>query len=137
MHIASDSHMDRDYIRSLITALDLIRDYKIDRTKKFTSNKTGSLKWIVTEYENLRILRIIETDKTIFVLTKSRTRLENTVENILGYYYDLDEVPKAYSEIPYDNFVNRIWLITIMNDTRNVIMIMTNLWNYIQLGCRI
>lgn len=95
MYIASDSHLDSNYFRALITNLDLIEDYKNDRIKKFNSNKIGSLKWIVTEYDNLRLLRIIETDKTIFVLTKSKTRLENTVENILGYYYDLDDIPKS------------------------------------------
>ncbi len=55
----------------------------------------GKLKWIVLEYDYLRILKIHELDKTIFVLIKSNTQLEHTVDNILGYYYDMDEIPKS------------------------------------------
>ena len=53
------------------------------------------IKWIVLEYDNLRILKIYENDKVIFVLINSNTQLEHTVDNILGYYYDLDEIPKS------------------------------------------
>ena len=55
----------------------------------------GNIKWIVVEYENIRILKIYESTKTIFVLIKSNTLLQHTVDNILGYYYDLDEIPKS------------------------------------------
>jgi hypothetical protein len=47
------------------------------------------------EYDKIRILKIFEEDKTIFVLINSNTQLEHTVDNILGYYYDLDETPKS------------------------------------------
>ena len=57
--------------------------------------KLGKIKWIVMEYEKIRILKIYEYDKTVFVLINSDTQLEHTVDNILGYYYDLDEIPKS------------------------------------------
>lgn len=55
----------------------------------------GKLKWIVTGYENLTILKIQESSKSIFFLIKSNIQLEHTVDKILAYYYDLDEIPKS------------------------------------------
>ncbi|MEJ7641305.1 MAG: hypothetical protein WKF36_03815 [Candidatus Nitrosocosmicus sp.] len=55
----------------------------------------GKLKWVVLEHENLRVLKIIEKDKIVVVLVNSNTKLQHTIDNILGYYYDLDEVPKS------------------------------------------
>ena len=55
----------------------------------------GKIKWGVTEYDKIRILKIFEEGKTIFVLINSNTQLEHTVDNILGYYYDLDDIPKS------------------------------------------
>ena len=43
----------------------------------------------------LIIFKIFEEGKTIFVLINSNTKLEQTVDNILGYYYDLDDIPKS------------------------------------------
>ncbi len=56
---------------------------------------TGDIAEKILEYERIRILKIYEFDKTIFVLINSNTQLEHTVDNILGYYYDLDEIPKS------------------------------------------
>ena len=50
---------------------------------------------IVIEFERMRILKIFEEDQIIYVLINSNTQLEHTVDNILGYYYDLDEIPKS------------------------------------------
>jgi hypothetical protein len=55
----------------------------------------GKLKWIVLECENLRILKIYESDKIVFVLINSNTSLEHTIENILGHYYEMDEIAKS------------------------------------------
>ena len=67
----------------------------IEKMKQDGKSILGELKWIVLQYDNLRILKIHEHDKTIFVLINSNTQLEHTVDNILGYYYDLDETPKS------------------------------------------
>ena len=37
----------------------------------------GKLKWVVVEYENIKILKIYESNKTIFVLIKSNTSLQH------------------------------------------------------------
>jgi hypothetical protein len=59
------------------------------------NNSLGKIKWVVMEYDKIRILKIFENDKIIFVLINSNTQLEHTVDNILGYYYDLDEIPRS------------------------------------------
>ena len=62
-----------------------------------TSDKLGILKWKITEYEKIRILQIFENDKIVVVLIKSNTSLDETVDNILGYYYEEEdnEIPKS------------------------------------------
>ena len=106
LYVAKNSNIDKNYVDSIIVpALGLnmnhIRDDKKYQTEKIlhtaiVNNSTlGRLKWVVLEYENLRILKIYEFEKTIFVLINSNTQLEHTVDNILGYYYELDDVPKS------------------------------------------
>jgi hypothetical protein len=102
LYIAKNSNLDRDYVDSIINELDF--NTSIENEKLTTENAKlegksksilGKIKWIVLEYDNLRILKIYENDKVIFVLINSNTQLEHTVDNILGYYYDLDEIPKS------------------------------------------
>ena len=106
LYVAKNSNIDKNYIDSIIVpALGLnmnhIRDDKKYQTEKIlhtaiVNNSTlGRLKWVVLEYENFRILKIYEFEKTVFVLINSNTQLEHTVDNILGYYYELDDVPKS------------------------------------------
>ena len=106
LYVAKNSNIDKNYVDSIIVpALGLnmnhIRDDKKYQTEKIlhtaiVNNSTlGRLKWVVLEYENLRILKIYEFEKAVFVLINSNTQLEHTVDNILGYYYELDDVPKS------------------------------------------
>lgn len=106
LYVAKNSNIDKNYVDSIIVpALGLnmnhIRNDKKYQTEKvmhttMVNNSTlGRLKWVVLEYENLRILKIYEFEKTICVLINSNTQLEHTVDNILGYYYELDDVPKS------------------------------------------
>ena len=106
LYVAKNSNIDKNYVDSIIVpALGLnmnhIRNDKKYQTDKvmhttMVNNSTlGRLKWVVLEYENLRILKIHEFEKTVFVLINSNTQLEHTVDNILGYYYDLDDIPKS------------------------------------------
>jgi hypothetical protein len=43
------------------------------------------------------ILQIIDKNKIVVVLIKSNTSLDETVDNILGYYYEEEEhdIPKS------------------------------------------
>lgn len=100
LYIAKNSKIDRSYVDSIVNDLNLnmsVENEKltIEKIKQDSKNILGKIKWIVLEYDNLRILKIHEHDKIIFVLINSNTQLEHTVDNILGYYYDLDETPKS------------------------------------------
>ena len=102
LYIAKNSNINRGYVDSIVNELDLnigIENEKLSTEKAKLAGKSksilGNIKWIVLEYDNLRILKIYEYDKIIFVLIKSNTQLEHTIDNILGYYYDLDELPRS------------------------------------------
>jgi hypothetical protein len=71
-------------------------DKIIDILTNSSSDIVGKLKWKVTEYEKIRILQIADKNKIVVVLIKSNTTLDETVDNILGYYYeDDDDMPKS------------------------------------------
>jgi hypothetical protein len=58
------------------------------------------LLWEVTEYNKLRVLKIYEKEKIVVVLVKSNTKLEHTIDKVLGYYFESDddddsEIPKS------------------------------------------
>ena len=99
VYIAKNSSIDRKYIDLVVNDLHLNNNTDNEKLKTEEIQKKqsllGKLKWVVLEYDYLRILIIHELDKTIFVLIKSNTQLEHTVDNILGYYYDMDEIPKS------------------------------------------
>jgi hypothetical protein len=57
-------------------------------------NILGRLKWTINETERIRTLIIYEKDRAVFVLIKSTTSLSDTVDNILGYYYESEDPPK-------------------------------------------
>jgi hypothetical protein len=99
-YIANNSNIDREYIDSIVNELDFNKgmDNQTSSGKErqlHIRSILGKLKWIVLEYENLRILKIYESDKIVFVLINSNTRLEYTIDNILGYYYEMDEIAKS------------------------------------------
>ena len=101
LYIAENANIEKNYIDSIVSTLGLTQTSYNEKLQEYTKNVEieyeilGKLKWIVVEYENIRVLKIYESNKTIFVLIKSNTSLQHTVDNILGYYYDLDETPKS------------------------------------------
>ncbi|VFJ14825.1 hypothetical protein [Candidatus Nitrosocosmicus franklandus] len=104
LYIAENAHIDKKYVDSLVHLLEskentttatITNNENLQKDTIGENNILGRIKWSVVEYEKIRILKIYEVNKTIFVLIKSNTKLEHTVDNILGYYYDLDEIPKS------------------------------------------
>ena len=99
LYIAKGAHTDRAYINSIYDALGLDgkSETSVEGEKGTPASHSllGKIKWVVSEHENLRVLKIIEKDKVVVVLVNSNTRLQHTIDNILGYYYDLDETPKS------------------------------------------
>ncbi len=98
LYIANNANIDRKYIDSIFDAIGLDENDRVVREQKGTDydNKLlGKLRWVVSEYENVRVLKIIEKDRTVVVVVNSNTQLRHTIDNILGYYYDMDEIPKS------------------------------------------
>jgi hypothetical protein len=99
LYIAKGARTDRAYINSVYDTLGLNEHVEttVDGEKGAPDNhsRLGRLKWVVLEHENLRVLKLIEKDKIVVVLVNSNTQLQHTIDNILGYYYDLDETPKS------------------------------------------
>lgn len=100
LYIAKGARTDRAYINSIYDTLGLNNNNGTtaggeNGTAGGVRNPLGKLKWVVLEHENLRVLKIIEKDKIVVVLVNSNTQLQHTIDNILGYYYDLDDAPKS------------------------------------------
>ena len=98
LNFARNIDFENSLIENIFTNFNKIlkEDDKIDI---FTSNSRdilGKLKWKVAEYEKIRILQILDKNKIVVVLIKNNTSLHETVDNILGYYYEEeDEIPKS------------------------------------------
>jgi len=100
LYIAKNSTIDSKYVDLIVNNLGYNKSTDIDISTEIIEqdakkNLLGNLKWIVLEYDEMRILKIYESDKIIFVLINSNTQLEHTVDNILGYYYESEELPKS------------------------------------------
>jgi hypothetical protein len=54
----------------------------------------GRLKWTINETDRIRILIIYEKDRAVIVLIRSNISLSESVDNILGYYYEFDKPTK-------------------------------------------
>jgi hypothetical protein len=96
--VAENIDFENSLIENIFTNFDKIlkQDDKIDILTSNISDLLGKLKWKVTEYEKIRILQILDKNKIVVVLIKNNTSLHETVDNILGYYYEEeDEIPKS------------------------------------------
>jgi hypothetical protein len=95
LSVDKDIGMERKLVEDITTNFkDIIKE---DNEKSIANDTLGKLKWKIYEYEKIRLLYISEVDKTIVILIKSNTTLDETVDNILGYYYEEeeDDIPKS------------------------------------------
>jgi hypothetical protein len=100
LNIAKNINFERSLIENIFLHLKNYLQKEEDEEVKINtniSNTLGKLKWKILEYEQIRILQIFEQNKVVVVLIKSNTTLDETVDNILGYYYDDEEhyTPKS------------------------------------------
>jgi hypothetical protein len=99
--VAKKIDFDKSIIENIFTNFNNMlkqdNDKIIDILSNSNSDIVGNLKWKVTEYEKIRMLQIIDNNKIVVVLIKSNTTLDETVDNILGYYYEEenDDIPKS------------------------------------------
>jgi hypothetical protein len=105
LFIAKNSNINNSQIQSIFNKLNLTTTNKKVKESQSISEYDrddngggllGNLLWDVSEYDNLRILKIYEKDKTVIVLIKSNIQLHKSVDNILAYYFEVDdEIPKS------------------------------------------
>lgn len=99
LSIAKNINFERNLIENIFLHLKNYLQKEDEEVEINTniSNRLGKLKWKILEYEQIRILQIFEQNKVVVVLIKSNTTLDETVDNILGYYYDDEEhyTPKS------------------------------------------
>jgi len=105
LHIAKDAGIDKSTIEQIFSKILLSeiesKDKYLEKNPYGLKNILDPLLWEVSEYRKLRILKIYEKEKAIVVLIKSNTKLEHTIDNILGYYFESDdddddsEIPKS------------------------------------------
>jgi hypothetical protein len=78
--------------RNLIDTISRLLQDKLEKIKSETDigDVLGQLKWTIHETDLVRILIIYETDCFVIVLINSKISLSETVDTILGYYYERD-----------------------------------------------
>jgi hypothetical protein len=93
LSVAENTNITKEFIDNVYLCLqDIFRDLG---TNLKVNSILGQLKWKVYEYDQVRILLIFEKDRVVTVLIKSDTSLRETVDNILGYYFEAEGIPKS------------------------------------------
>lgn len=89
LSIAENANITEEFVDYIFDRL----QYNFRNTKEDTDNRMGRLKWTINENELIRTLIIYEKDRFVIALIKSNTSLSETVDNILGYYYEPEGLP--------------------------------------------
>jgi hypothetical protein len=109
MFIAPDAKIDRSFIEIISSKL----EFKFEATNKATVIEEGAQErsrteiigkhlWDISEYGNIRVIKIYEANRLIVVLTKPHTSLGTTADTVLGYVYECneDEQEKQEESLP-------------------------------------
>ncbi len=93
LSIAKNANITKNYVNNIYAKLQ--GNFRNMKEPLDWDNILGRLKWTINENDRIRTLIIYEKDCAVIVLIKSNTSLSDTVDNILGYYYEPEEPPKA------------------------------------------
>jgi hypothetical protein len=94
LFIAPDARIDRSFIETVKSKLNLkmeIVEETAEDELQPSINLLGRHLWDISEYDNLRVIRIYESNRFIVVLAKSHTSPGDVAETVLGYLYESDE----------------------------------------------
>ena len=104
--IAPDANIDRTFIEIIRSELDLKFEVidkaataattmeegqKEKEKEKLKPQTIGKHLWDISEYDNIRIIKIYEANRLIVVLAKSHTPPGDTADAVLGYLYECNE----------------------------------------------
>jgi hypothetical protein len=99
--IAPDSKIDRSFIETLVSNLDLkFKVTTVEKQEKLSSNVPGKHLWDISEYDKVRVIRIYKSNRLIVVLAKCHTPPGDTADAVLGYIYECDEELEDQKESP-------------------------------------
>lgn len=93
LFIAPDARIDRSFIETIRSKLNL-KFGTVQETEdevQPSTNPLGRHLWDISEYYNVRVIRIYESNRLIVVLAKSHTSPGDVAETVLGYLYESDE----------------------------------------------
>jgi hypothetical protein len=93
LSIAKNANITKNFVNNIFAKLQ--GNFRNMKEPLDWDNILGRLKWTINENDRTRTLIIYEKDCAVIVLIKSNTSLSDTVVNILGYYYEPEEPPKA------------------------------------------
>jgi hypothetical protein len=94
LSMAKNIDVDNNIIEKIFSFLKNIQNNVHDDNIITSIVELGKLKWKIFEYERIRILQIFDGE-TIVVLIKVDTSLDQTIDNILGYYFEDEIIPKS------------------------------------------
>jgi hypothetical protein len=100
LFIAPDARIDRSYIETVKSKLNLKMEIAAEDELQPSINLLGRHLWDISEYDNLRVIRIYESNRLIVVLAKSHTSPGDVAETVLGYLYETDEEEEEQQEPP-------------------------------------
>ena len=105
--IAPDAKIDKSFIETVRLKL----DFKFEAIDKATTTATkegakeksrtqmiGKHLWDISEYDNIRVIKIYEANRLIVVLAKPHTSLGTTADTVLGYVYECNEDEQEQQE---------------------------------------
>jgi hypothetical protein len=92
LNIAKNAKITENFVNNIFAKLQ--GNFRNMKEGLERDNILGRLKWTINETERIRTLIIYEKDRAVFVLIRSTTSLSDTVDNILGYYYESEVPPK-------------------------------------------
>jgi hypothetical protein len=93
LFIAEDANIDRSFIETIRTVLNIRFEGRSDSTK---DQPLGQHLWDILEYDKVRIIKIYESERLIVVLAKSHLSPGDIAQTVLGYLYESeDELPKT------------------------------------------
>lgn len=84
LSIAPNAKITKDFVEKIFASFKENFGGKVEENPKVV----GDLKWSVHETDRIRVLIIYEKHQTVIVVVKSNISLSNSVDNILGYYYE-------------------------------------------------
>jgi hypothetical protein len=95
LFIAPDARIDRSFIENVKSKLnfkfDIIVEEIAEDEVQQSTNLLGRHHWDISEYDNVRIIKIYESNRMIVVLAKSHTSPGDVAETVIGYLYESDE----------------------------------------------